>query len=161
MPESPSDVHRRLPRLGTHVPALDGVRGAAMLLVMLCHFTLYGGIEPVGALDRAFIRVALSGWIGVDLFFVLSGFLITGVLYNTKTGDDEDEGENKNVIKKLRAFFRRSRRHSVELFETIQNKFNSLFNKNKEEAVDTEETDADTSESGAEESDMTLEAQEV
>jgi peptidoglycan/LPS O-acetylase OafA/YrhL len=73
-----------VPALGTHVPALDGVRGLAILLVMLCHFTLYGGIEPKGLLDLAFTRIATSGWIGVDLFFVLSGFLITGILYDTK-----------------------------------------------------------------------------
>ena len=47
-----------------HIPALDGYRGLAILLVMCYHF---GGLLP-------------WGWVGVDLFFVLSGFLITGIL---------------------------------------------------------------------------------
>ncbi|MGH8290697.1 MAG: acyltransferase family protein [Steroidobacteraceae bacterium] len=51
---------------------LDGLRALAVLLVMLCH---YG---PV-ALPLLW-RVRAVGWIGVDLFFVLSGFLITGIL---------------------------------------------------------------------------------
>jgi peptidoglycan/LPS O-acetylase OafA/YrhL len=70
----------------THIPALDGVRGVAILLVLLLHFSVYGhGLAPSGLLiDRLYYRVAGAGWIGVDLFFVLSGFLITGILYDSK-----------------------------------------------------------------------------
>jgi peptidoglycan/LPS O-acetylase OafA/YrhL len=50
-----------------HVPELDGVRGIAILLVLAFHTS---GLE----------RWAAFGWCGVDLFFVLSGFLLTGVL---------------------------------------------------------------------------------
>src|SRR5262245_25426509 len=54
-----------------HVPALDGIRGWAILAVFLFH---YAGRLPGAAV----------GWAGVDLFFVLSGFLITGILLDTK-----------------------------------------------------------------------------
>ncbi len=55
-----------------HLPELDGVRGLAILLVLICHF---------GYLFPGRLRDWLSlGWAGVDLFFVLSGFLITRIL---------------------------------------------------------------------------------
>jgi peptidoglycan/LPS O-acetylase OafA/YrhL len=71
-----------------HVPALDGVRGVAILLVLVLHFSRYGhGLVPSGLfIDSLYYRVAGAGWIGVDLFFVLSGFLITGILYDAKGG---------------------------------------------------------------------------
>lgn len=64
-----------------HVPALDGVRGVAILLVLVHHQTIMGASTPV---DRWFLRLTDLGWCGVDLFFVLSGFLITGILLDTK-----------------------------------------------------------------------------
>ncbi|MDB4932022.1 MAG: acyltransferase 3, partial [Myxococcaceae bacterium] len=61
-----------------HLPALDGLRGVAVLLVMLCHF---GPELPVGTrAANAVARFLSAGWVGVDLFFVLSGFLITRIL---------------------------------------------------------------------------------
>ena len=62
-----------------HLPALDGVRGMAILLVLLSHFTL----REYWPTERSFY-IAQSGWIGVDLFFVLSGFLITGILLDSR-----------------------------------------------------------------------------
>lgn len=62
-----------------HLPALDGVRGLAILLVLLSHFTL----REYWPTERIYYIVQ-SGWIGVDLFFVLSGFLITGILLDSK-----------------------------------------------------------------------------
>jgi peptidoglycan/LPS O-acetylase OafA/YrhL len=67
--------------------ALDGLRGIAILLVMILHFTIYGGSVPPGN-DRIAYRLAQTGWIGVDLFFVLSGFLITGILMDTRARSD-------------------------------------------------------------------------
>lgn len=64
---------------------LDGIRGIAIILVMLLHFQNYGeGYPSTTFLDRQVERLALSGWMGVDLFFVLSGFLITGILLDKK-----------------------------------------------------------------------------
>lgn len=56
---------------------LDGVRGIAILLILTFH--LSGG-GPESFLQRIFAL----GWCGVDLFFVLSGFLITGILLESK-----------------------------------------------------------------------------
>jgi peptidoglycan/LPS O-acetylase OafA/YrhL len=71
-----------------HLPRLDGLRGVAIGLVMLHHFTLYGGMRPTVGLDRLYYAVGQSAWCGVDLFFVLSGFLITGILIDAKGGSD-------------------------------------------------------------------------
>ncbi len=61
-----------------HVPALDGVRGTAILLVLLSH--LIGGYGLTSPAARGLLLFCHSGWLGVDLFFVLSGFLITSIL---------------------------------------------------------------------------------
>ncbi len=56
------------------IPQLDALRGLAVLLVLLHNTNIY-----------PFWRfVSDKGWMGVDLFFVLSGFLITGILLDTK-----------------------------------------------------------------------------
>lgn len=64
-----------------HSPPLDGLRGIAILLVLLHHFTI---IEPVTRAGTFAAQLALIGWCGVDLFFVLSGFLITGILIGSR-----------------------------------------------------------------------------
>lgn len=76
--------HGDMPRAGAHIPALDGVRGIAILLVMLCHFAQFSGMDRIARIDRWFYKVTYAGWSGVDLFFVLSGFLITGILLDAK-----------------------------------------------------------------------------
>jgi len=69
-------------RLHRHCLPLDGVRGIAVLLV-LCYDCLK--LAPAGdPLTLGIRRLAASGWVGVDLFFVLSGYLITGVLLETR-----------------------------------------------------------------------------
>jgi peptidoglycan/LPS O-acetylase OafA/YrhL len=74
---------------GQHVPSLDGIRGTAIIFVLLFHCYPY-------------LSVFKFGWTGVDLFFVLSGFLISGILIDTVN----DEHYYKNFILKrvLRIF---------------------------------------------------------
>jgi peptidoglycan/LPS O-acetylase OafA/YrhL len=62
------------------LPQLDGIRGIAILVVIFHNESVK---FPLLYLDRVFA----NGWMGVDLFFVLSGFLITGILLDTKQSD--------------------------------------------------------------------------
>jgi peptidoglycan/LPS O-acetylase OafA/YrhL len=66
------------------IAVLDGIRGLAILMVLLCHFSLYGGMEPGNLADLIWLKLTLPLGCGVELFFVLSGFLITGILLETK-----------------------------------------------------------------------------
>jgi peptidoglycan/LPS O-acetylase OafA/YrhL len=68
---------------GVHLPVLDGVRGIAILLVLCHHFSTLGRPWTV-PLDGVVAKLQQTMWSGVDLFFVLSGFLITGILYDSK-----------------------------------------------------------------------------
>jgi peptidoglycan/LPS O-acetylase OafA/YrhL len=65
-----------------HLPGLDGLRGLAILSVILFHTP---GIAANGSIaGKVVMHIANLGWIGVDLFFVLSGFLITGILIDER-----------------------------------------------------------------------------
>src|SRR4051794_26430990 len=68
--------------LAGHLPSLDGVRGLAILLVLAHNFNVLPGDE--GGIARVIALATNAGWIGVQLFFVLSGFLITGVLLDSR-----------------------------------------------------------------------------
>lgn len=63
-----------------HIPALDGVRGIAVLMVVLVHYG--GGASFSNIFIRAIGLTLKIGWSGVTLFFLLSGFLITGILWD-------------------------------------------------------------------------------
>lgn len=74
-----------LPRRGAlvHWPALDGLRAIAVLLVLYNHAPLLlFGDEGEGVW-----RCSRGAWLGVDLFFVLSGFLITSILLQARGHD--------------------------------------------------------------------------
>lgn len=63
------------------IPALDGVRAIAIILVIVVHAFYFGpdlALAPLGN------NLLVFGWTGVDLFFVLSGFLITSILIDMK-----------------------------------------------------------------------------
>lgn len=66
-------------------PALDGLRAIAFLMVFMEHYLEFPW-----------------GWAGVDVFFVLSGFLITGILFDSL--DDPYRVRNFYVRRTLRIF---------------------------------------------------------
>lgn len=76
---TPPQISKSAPLSSRVIPELNGVRGIAILLVLGFHF----GARPP-RVPKLFTAPFALGWSGVDLFFVLSGFLITGILLDTK-----------------------------------------------------------------------------
>lgn len=74
---SASAAPARATKSAARISELDGLRGIAILLVLVFHFAPTSG--PLFFLTHAF----QFGWTGVDLFFVLSGYLITGILVDS------------------------------------------------------------------------------
>ena len=68
--------------LARHIPALDGLRGLAIFSVFLLHYG--GGGRSQSVLVQAFGFVCSLGGAGLTLFFSLSGFLITGLLWDAR-----------------------------------------------------------------------------
>ena len=68
------------------IAPLDGLRAVAVLMVVVYHATVFerGG----GPFSAALLKAARFGWSGVDLFFVLSGFLITGILRDERGAEN-------------------------------------------------------------------------
>jgi len=67
------------------VPELDGIRGIAILTVLVYHVFAYSMLRRAWTgLPHLAMRITEHGARGVDLFFVLSGFLITGILLDSR-----------------------------------------------------------------------------
>jgi peptidoglycan/LPS O-acetylase OafA/YrhL len=69
------------------IAALDSLRGLAIVAVMLYHFAdllASSRSAPPGAVEATWQALTGPGWAGVDLFFVISGLLITGILLDTR-----------------------------------------------------------------------------
>lgn len=67
-----------------HIPELDGIRGVAIAMVLLFHYFYVPAAVTPGGLAEHVLRPLRVGWTGVDLFFVLSGFLIGGILLDER-----------------------------------------------------------------------------
>ena len=79
--------------MNRRLPGLDGLRGIAVLAVIIYH---------------ADVSMLVGGFLGVDVFFVLSGFLITALLI--------DELTRTNTVDRARFYMRRIRRLMPALF---------------------------------------------
>jgi peptidoglycan/LPS O-acetylase OafA/YrhL len=64
------------------IPELDGIRAIAIWMVMVMHALV--AFPYPASIPKPVLLVIGHGWLGVDLFFVLSGFLITGILLDAK-----------------------------------------------------------------------------
>ena len=103
------------------IAVLDGLRALAILLVLARHglrpfwTDLSRPFLPVGGFD--FAPLLLNGWVGVDLFFVLSGFLITTYLLEKLPGAASRAGVIGTYLK--RRFFRIAPAYYVVLTATV------------------------------------------
>jgi peptidoglycan/LPS O-acetylase OafA/YrhL len=66
------------------IPELDGIRGCAIGLVLICHLVIIQIAAPPATFWSYVQAAGRLTWTGVDLFFVLSGFLIGGILLDTR-----------------------------------------------------------------------------
>ncbi|MBV8847865.1 MAG: acyltransferase [Bryobacterales bacterium] len=85
MPTVPGSVAPRVSQENRLAP-LDGLRGLAIVMVLLTHYgTMLDRTSPLQHIVRSLFDF---GWTGVDCFFVLSGFLITGILLDTRGAEN-------------------------------------------------------------------------
>src|SRR4051812_18138813 len=69
-------------RVRRHMPVLDGLRGIAIAVVVAHNVGMSQTSAPT-PWHKLLYPIHMQGFIGVHLFFVLSGFLITGILLDT------------------------------------------------------------------------------
>jgi len=68
----------------TRITELDGLRGIAILLVLSFHYVNNQLVNAQSFIAKLLCKATSFGWVGVDLFFVLSGFLIGSILIKNK-----------------------------------------------------------------------------
>src|SRR5690349_17014679 len=75
--------------LRRHMPELDTLRGVAVLLVVLYHGFFWSS-DPGSkhGATKVLLLATRPAWLGVHLFFVLSGFLIAGILVDSRNRSD-------------------------------------------------------------------------
>lgn len=97
--------------VGKHYPALDGLRGIAVLMVIWFHslcsvasqcFVINQSVPELEFWYHIYYVASMFGHTGVDLFFVISGFLITGILIDTR--NDKNCLKNFYIRRSLRIF---------------------------------------------------------
>src|SRR5215212_7307756 len=73
-------------RHSERIPELDGIRAVAIWGVFLAHalFRFDSAEGAFAGIPSPVLQLVAHGWLGVDLFFLLSGFLITGILIDSK-----------------------------------------------------------------------------
>ena len=72
------------PSTKNRVPELDGLRGVAILLVVFFHYLVQHLQTRPGSLPAYAQKYCSICWMGVDIFFVLSGFLVGGILMDAR-----------------------------------------------------------------------------
>lgn len=72
--------------MGNRIKELDGLRGLAVVLVMALHIFKRAAYFTKHPVLLAVSNITTIGWVGVDIFFTLSGFLITSILLQAKSG---------------------------------------------------------------------------
>ncbi len=88
--------------MNNYIKGLDGLRALAISWVMFGHVSSSLEWEPESAIDKGLTLLANMGWVGVQLFFVISGFLITKILLESKGASNQLK--NFYIRRSLRIF---------------------------------------------------------
>jgi peptidoglycan/LPS O-acetylase OafA/YrhL len=92
------------------MPELNSVRGVACLMVLFFHgFANHFSSQGLSTIGKLVLAASAPGWTGVNLFFVLSGLLITGILIDSK--------ENANYYRQF--YIRRAAAYSSALLRGV------------------------------------------
>ena len=103
-----------------HISELDGLRGIAIIIVVFFHYWTMA-IVPFGKASKLIIGFSSLFWSGVDLFFVLSGFLIGGILILVAAFDFGLSGSLTRFVVKYRI-----EENTEKMYQTI-NTVQSIF----------------------------------